>query len=477
MLTRFQSVNCSPFAKFFLLKFAVRYGDQSPWLNQVKDIISAVELPSSRFYTVVNELRLLGILDVQKSKPTEIPQVRYRIKTEEQTICPRSLCNLSHLHKDKIDQLLAWGTQPIRKRPHQLTIPQRILMIALLEEADAGGIVRNAGFSDLSQRTGLAIRQVKNQLAKLREFHYIRTSLPGGNSADLTGRFNSVHALNLKHPNFGQQRAFGETIIFSQLAALLPEDQINYFFFLRIKLLKIRSKSVGNSSDKINESKELINIANQARGLNASTPWVFLNWLCHDLASKALTELWSELPESESKLDLNKLTSLISTKIQQEWLLPYRTILELGDSKPPSQEKISYTKQPDLPLLPLLGNGLSVAVRDIAIGVKKVLMNHELLPDPAENLHLQILPCSHKGRYADFALDITTTNGNPLKEPNTFALMLEFNKKKLRAKSIHNVNELGDSAMKVIGLATPPLSHPSLSTIPKTQRVIHHQIE
>ena len=87
MLLRFSLLPCSPFAKFFLLKFVTRYGNTTPWLNQVTEIINAIELPKSRFYEVVKELRSLGALEVQETKPNELHEVRYEVSIHEPEIC------------------------------------------------------------------------------------------------------------------------------------------------------------------------------------------------------------------------------------------------------------------------------------------------------------------------------------------------------------------------------------------------------
>ncbi len=469
MLLRLSHIDCSPFSKFFLLKFTARYGDQSPWLDQVMEIIRAIELPKSRFYTVVTELRSLGILEVLKTEPTEVPQVRYRIKIEEPKICSLTLSKQPHLHKRKIDQLLIWSSRSISARPHQLTIPQRVLMIALLEEADAGGIIRNVGFSDFAQRTGLATRQVKNQMTKLREFHYVRVSLPGGNATGLTGRYNSVHALNLRHPGFGQQCARrGIVIFFQRSVPPLTEEDLNFFHYQRLKLLNHLSKLMRASRGQIGESDELVKLANRAGNLNASAPWIFLNWLCHDLASRTLSELWKEL----SELAVVDLDAIISKKIRGEWLSAYRAIIEVDDDEHPGQKKAVLSKQPNLPLLHLIEVNLRTTVRSIAIGIKKALKDSEVLPEQIHNYHFQILPSPHKGKHSQFALEITTPDQNQLAQTNTFALALGFNpkKEKVTANSITDIYELEHSALATTGIATPPLTCPLLSTIPRAQK-------
>ncbi|SFJ14382.1 hypothetical protein SAMN05216429_10131 [Marinobacter persicus] len=468
MLLRFSLISCSPFARFFLLKFVTRYGNQMPWVDQVTEIINAIELPKSRFYEVVKELRSLGVLEVQETKPTEIHQVRYQVTIEEPEICSFALNNQPRLHQHKVDELLTLKPRPISRRPHQLTIPQRVLMIALLEEADAGGIIRNIGFSDLAQRTGLAIRQVKNQMAKLREFHYVRVSLPGGNTTGLTGRYNSVHALNLRHPDFDRQSTSGGIVIFGQSVPSIPDEYLNYFHFQHRELRKGLLKQRRTSHVQIDQRDELLKLASRAGNLQASSTWIFLNWLCHDLASRTLSELWNEL----SELTAGELNTIIGNKIRGEWLSAYRAIIEIDDAKNPGQKKAVRSKQPELSILPLIEMSMSTAVRDIAGGVKKALTYSEALPNHAENYHFQILPIPHKGERGLFALEITAGSGTRLNQKNEFVMALGFDPKrgKITVDSISDVYALKHNTLAMTGLATPPLACPILASLPKTEK-------
>lgn len=468
MLVRFSHVDCSPFSKFFLLKFTKRYGDHSPWLDQVMEIIRATELPKSRFYKVVKELRSLGILEIQETKPTELHQVRYQVNIEEPKICAVALSNQSHLHKHKVDDLLTLRSRSISRLRHQLTIPQRVLMIALLEEADAGGIIRNVGFSDLAQRTGLAIRQIKNQMAKLREFHYVRVSLPGGNTAGLTGRYSSVHALNLRHPDFNQESGSGGIVIFRQSVPFISDEYLNYFHLQHLELRKGLRMQRRTSRPQINQSDKLLKLASQAGNLQASSAWIFLNWLCHDLASRTLSELWKEL----SELTAGELTTVIGEKIRGKWLSAYRAIIEVDDDNNPGQKKIVRSKQPELSMLPLIEMSLSTAVRDIALGIKKALRDSEALPDNAQNYHFQILPIPHKGERGHFALEIMPGNETRLSQKNEFVLILGFDPKqgKITVDNVADIYALQNNALEVTGLASPPLTCPILSSPPERKR-------
>ncbi|MFE8072011.1 hypothetical protein QQM79_13225 [Marinobacteraceae bacterium S3BR75-40.1] len=468
MLLRFSLISCSPFAKFFLLKFVTRYGTQMPWVDQVAEITKAVELPKSRFYKVVRELRSLGVLEAKETKPNELDQVRYEVSIDEPEICSFALNEQPHLHQRRVDELLNLKSRSIGRRRHQLTIPQRVLMIALLEEADAGGIIRSIGFSDLAQRTGLAIRQVKNQMAKLREFHYVRVSLPGGNTTGLTGRYNSVHALNLRHPDFDQQSASGGIVIFGQSVPSIPDEYLNYFHFQHRELLKGLSRQRRTSRVPIDQGDELLKLASRAGNFQASSAWIFLNWLCHDLASRTLSELWKEL----SELTVGELNTIISDKIRGGWLSAYRAIIEVDDDNNSRRKKAVRSKQPELAIIPLIEMSLSTAVRDIALGAKKALTDSEALPNDAENYHFQILPIPHKGERGLFALEITAGSGTQLNQKNEFVLALGFDPKrgKITVDSISDVYALKHNTLAMTGLATPPLACPILASLPKTKK-------
>jgi hypothetical protein len=468
MLLRFLLVPCSPFAKFFLLKFVTRYGNQMPWVDQVTEIINAVELPKSRFYGVVKELRSLGILEVQATKPTEVNKVRYQVKIKEPEICSFALKRQPHLHQHKVNGLLTRNSHSTSKLPHQLTIPQRILMIALLEEADAGGIIRNVGFSDLAQRTGLTIRQVKNQMSKLREFHYVRVSLRGGNTTGLTGRYNSVHALNLRHPNFDQQAASGGIVIFKPSVPSIQDDDFNYFH-LQFSGLNRRSKKRRHPAEEQNDQNhEILKLAGRARNFRGSSSWIFLNWLHHDLASRTLSEFWKELTE----LPVAELNKRISNKIQSDWLPTYRVSVEEKDEKNPGKPEPGISQHPKLPLLPLLELSMVSAVRNIALGIKKALRAAEFFPDHDQNYHFQILPIPNTNQHKVFALEVMPANGKQMVQTDAFVVALGFDPKqsKVTEKRFADIYELEYNTLEMTGLATPPLTCQILPKLPKNAR-------
>jgi hypothetical protein len=341
-------------------------------------------------------------------------------------------------------------------------------MIALLEEADAGGIIRNVGFSDLAHRTGLAIRQVKNQMAKLRQFHYVRVSLSGGNTTGLTGRYNSVHALNLRHPAFRQQCASGGIVIFRQSVPVAPDEHLNYFHFQRRRLLNDLLENRRDPQIQINQSDELLKLASQAGNLHAPSTWIFLNWLCHDLASRVLSELWQEL----SKLTAGELTKTITDKIRGSWLSAYRAIIEIDDDENPGQKKAIRSKQPELSMLPLIEMSLSNAVRDIALGVQKALSASKVLPEHTQTYHFQILPIPHKSERGIFALEITAPSEIRPSPNNEFVVALGFDPKKRRVtvESVVDIYALKHNTLEMAGLASPPLSCPMLSSAPKRKK-------
>ncbi|SOB76010.1 hypothetical protein SAMN04488490_1676 [Marinobacter sp. LV10R510-11A] len=464
MLLLVSHISCSPFAKFFLLKFTARYGDQSPWEAQVTAFIRAVDLPKSRFYKVVNELRSAGILEVHESKQTEISQVRYQVKIEEPQICSFARSKQPHLHKRKVHQLLTWNSLSIGKRPHQLTIPQRVLLIALLEEADDGGIIRNIGFSDLAQRTGLAIRQVKNQMSKLREFHYVRVSLPGGNSPGIIGRYNSVHALNLRHPRFGMEIQPGGIVIFAQSAPYISDAALNYLHHERIQFMRHFSKGAAAKNREINERDDLARLAKQMARPPLPSAWNFLHWVSLDLASKILSKFWVELSELSPK-DLH---ATIREEIRVNWLDGYRAFMKMPNEENQGKKRPGLGSQPGFPLLTLIEAGLTVSIASLASGAKKALEVSEVLPEHPQNYHYQILPTEHEARFGHFALEFTAPQGHQESTATGGSVsltLINYNPKqnKIETEQIADVYQLTGSTLLATGLAVPPLSCPLLT--------------
>lgn len=257
-------------------------------------------------------------------------------------------------------------------------------------------------------------------------------------------------------------------MIFRQSAPFISDEYLNYFHHQYIELRKGLRMQRRTSCPQTDQSDELLKLASQAGNLQASSAWIFLNWLCHDLASRTLSELWKEL----SELTAGELTTVIGEKIRGKWLSAYRAIIEVVDDNNTGQKKVVRSKQPELSMLPLIEMSLSTAVRDIALGIKKALRESEALPDNAQNYHFQILPIPHKGEKGHFALEIMPGNETRLSQKNEFVLILGFDPKqgKITVDNVADVYALKQNALEVTGLASPPLTCPILSRPPERKR-------
>lgn len=257
-------------------------------------------------------------------------------------------------------------------------------------------------------------------------------------------------------------------MIFRQSVPSIPDEYLNYFHLKHIELRKGLRMQRSASRLQMELSDDLLKLASQAGNLQASSAWIFLNWICHDFASRTLSELWKEL----SELTAGELTTVIGERIRGRWLSAYRAIIEVEDDNNPGQKKVVRSKQPELSILPLIEMSLSTAVRDIARGIKEALRDSEALPDHAQNYHFQILPIPHKGEKGHFALEIMPGNESRPSQKYESVLVLGFDPKqgKITVDNVADVYALKHNALEVTGLASPPLTCPILSSPPERKR-------
>jgi hypothetical protein len=426
MLAPLSNIDNSPFGKFFLLVFVRLYGDCSPRMPSTRNFFRYIGLPKVKFYEVVRELQDKGILEVIRSTQGELPWIQYRISAQD--IAPKVEGNLrQHSHSALITQLLRWGQDRLEHRPHQLTIPQRILLIALLEQADQGGAVRKTGFGELSKRSGLTVRQVKNQIRLLTQYQYIRCSTPGGNNPKFIGRFNSTHLLNLRHPSYGDDIKSGSTV-FCRQAVPWPwanDESLNIADRLRHQLPQLWPK-----------------LAKYLQRAPTPDSWKFLHWSIYELASKSLTENWNELTKSTS----GAVTKQLATDVQK---------LCFPEPSPADDE----LEEAILEFCQLVASNIF----SVAFGAKELLSACSIPATSLENEAYQILPPKFRdARDACLAIEVfDMTKGNSPTH-RSWKVRLDRNQGKPVAEEIEGPHIFSSRELGKLGLATPPLHHPAL---------------
>jgi hypothetical protein len=426
MLANLSHINSSPFGKFFLLVFAQNYGNRSPRIESTKAFSRYMGLPKVKLYETLRELRGEEILQVDRSSQGELPWVQYQISAPDIALKVRE--NLrQHKHSTLITQLLRWGQDRLENRPHQLTIPQRILLIALLEHADQAGVVRKTGFGELSKQCGLTIRQVKNQIRLLTQYHYIRCSTTGGNNPRFIGRFDSTYLLNLRHPNYGNDIKSGDTVICRQ-AVPWPwanDENLNIASRLRHQLLQLWPR-----------------LAKHLQRKPTTASWQFLHWSIYDLASKSLTENWNELTEST----YGAVTKQLATEVQKLCFpIPNPTDDELADA--------------------ILEFCQCVAghIFSVASGAKEILSACSTPTARVKDRCYQILPPRFRDeRSACLAIEVFDVAKGHSPRHRSWKVKFDLKQGKPVAEEIDGVDLLDFRELSILGIATPPLHQPTL---------------
>ena len=104
-----------------------------------------------------------------------------------------------------------------KTKNHNLTIPNRLLLIILLCHSDKYGVVGDLSLTKLANIFGGTKSSVSSRIILLKKRDYIRTYISGVSGKNIFKRSTSIIILNLKHNAFGQDAAQGLTILLSSI--------------------------------------------------------------------------------------------------------------------------------------------------------------------------------------------------------------------------------------------------------------------
>ena len=281
MLEAIESLSCSTAAKYFLLKFA----DMSDGLpNYAGESFIAISeqmgLSRNQLYRIACELEEKELLE-----RSEIPGATRPVVLTI-TGCPDNLQTVkerldNHQHGNLIRKILGCdGPAPPEDR-YQLNIPQRVLLIALLEQSNKGGMVRGLGYAKLATLTGLDKQRIRRQVESLSSYQFIRQTLHGGYSSNFMGEYYNNFSLNLSHPKYGVAAPASTMVICLRAFPMIQEDSAEYVFHMEKECSGRNKKNLGGAKK------------NQQ---SLSAPWKFLHWVMFDLASQTLANEWDNLP-------------------------------------------------------------------------------------------------------------------------------------------------------------------------------------
>lgn len=258
---------CGPEARFVLESIARggSFGGSEGECLRSKLLAKQLHMVEGTVSAALGELAAAGVLERLESAVTGKgrPAIRYQIAPQSLALLAGQQC--SHAFHSEPLQLLFSGADisaeilGVELRPRKdratvtkhgkpappgarsrLSICNRLLIGALLANADQFGVV--AGFSNLElmQLTGLDSKSLSHRLQRLRGVGLIRSYVPGVTSSVFrTRKVNSTYFLNLNHPGFGLN-AVGAVLVHR-----LPKSKVrsDAFEVLRRDVLGFRSPS------------------------------------------------------------------------------------------------------------------------------------------------------------------------------------------------------------------------------------------
>ena len=296
----------------FLMKFADMSGGHP--VLQGKSFASICEIMGFRrtiFYEIAGELEHKNLLE-----RTEVRGATRRVMltiTDKTGSLIKAKTRLEyHPYRNLIRRILGTdGFPPPSNWP--LTIPQRVLLIALLEEANAGGIVKNIGYSTLTERTGLNKLRIKHRLKLLSSDNLIRMTIHGGNRPGFIGRYTSAHSLNLSHPIYGGMAPAIDLLILRNHPASMNHGFVDCIADLKYEHLR---------GDKKADNLGIQGLTGKQQKLLPNL-WEHLQWTYFELVSTTITNDWDKL----SKTALEPLVRRIVEDLKQTLLPDHREAL------------------------------------------------------------------------------------------------------------------------------------------------------
>lgn len=177
----------------------------------------------------LGELVAAGLMERIESATTGKgrPRVSYRIAPQPLALMADQQCGLS-VHSEYLQRLFSGadipaeilGSKPKPRKQRavvtkdgnpappgarsRLSICNRLLLGALLADADKFGVVEGLSSQELMQLTGLDSESLNHRLRRLRGLGLIRSYVPGVTSSVFrTKKVSSTYFLNLNHPGYG----------------------------------------------------------------------------------------------------------------------------------------------------------------------------------------------------------------------------------------------------------------------------------
>lgn len=240
--------DCGPQARFILEAIARggSYGGSAGECFRGKLLAKQLHMVEGIVSAALGELVAVGVVERLESAPAGKgrPKISYQIAPQSLATLEGQQCSHAS-HPEHLKRLFSGadipaeilGAQPKPQRERstvtklgkpappgarsRLSICNRLLLGALLANADQFGVVTGLSNLDLRRLTGLDSESLSHRLQRLRGVGLIRSYVPGVTSSVFrTKKVNSSYFLNLNHPGYGLS---GEGAV---LIHLLPQSKV-----------------------------------------------------------------------------------------------------------------------------------------------------------------------------------------------------------------------------------------------------------
>ncbi|SEJ66225.1 hypothetical protein SAMN05216201_11395 [Pseudomonas linyingensis] len=207
----YSKIPLSPKAKYVLAKFALRFQEQACRCER-GELAALFGISKARLSDALHELVERGLLLPHPQREGRgRPRNHYSLSPGTWQLlqsAQNSDMEAGDFHWAAIERLMITTAPATHVRQEQgqdaesLPLEARLLLCALLCNADRHGVVRKLSSIDLYRLTGLRSDALKNRLQSLVNLELIRAWIPGVTSRALFGKAKSVYYLNLQHSLF-----------------------------------------------------------------------------------------------------------------------------------------------------------------------------------------------------------------------------------------------------------------------------------
>lgn len=203
----------SPFAKFIVTWLSKKHGTDATRPFTRTGFVKALGLAPSQGLKPLDQLIHRGIIEVaQQYWHPGHPHYCFQLKPE--MAWPDGYNELAWSpHQRRIGQFLENTALPSELHQHQLTAPQRVLLMVLLAYASPTGLASSITRQELARQTGMKNAKLTKECKNLKRYGYLRSTVSGGCFRSLIGNRGDSYFLELHHEAFGDAKSGGLTVI------------------------------------------------------------------------------------------------------------------------------------------------------------------------------------------------------------------------------------------------------------------------